>query len=188
MQCIKKKHNRTIFYDNKTRRYTKVFTPKLEFKIKYWLGIRKYPGLNFAHIANRLEELGIGTPKVVHAEKYKVVTEEIVAPTVREYLEKNPDPALESHLINLIAKVLNAGISFFDFHYDNFMYKDGKCIALDLEEYSDSIFLSRGRKGILFRIERHLGKNFRNEVERRWTNVTPAQRISELFQTLRGRK
>ena len=188
MQCIRKNHKRSVFYDSETKRYIKVFTPKLELKIKYWLGLRKYPGLNFAHIANRLEELGISTPKVVHAEKYKVVTEEIAAPTVREYLEKKPDPALESRLVDQIATVLNAGISFFDFHYDNFMYKDGESIALDLEGYSDSIFLSRGRKGVLYRIEKHLGKDFRNEVEKRWTNITPAQRVSEVFQTLRGRK
>lgn len=188
MQCIRTNHKRSVFYDSEKRQYVKVFTPKLELRLKYRLGLRKYPGLNFAHIADRLAELGISTPKVIHAEKYKVVTEEITAPTVREYLEKHPDPALESRLVELIATILNAGISFFDFHHDNFLYKDGTFIALDLEGYSDSVFVSRGRKGILYRIEKHLGENFRKEVEKRWTTTTPAQKVSELFQTLRGKK
>ena len=67
MQCIRKNHKRSVFYDSETKRYVKVFTPKLELRIKYWLGLRKYPGLNFAHIANRLEELCrvLVTPVVV---------------------------------------------------------------------------------------------------------------------------
>jgi len=188
MKCLRKNHKRAVYLDETTREYTKIFTPKLELKIKYWLGMRKYPGLNFAHIAKRLNALGLKTPVVVAAEKYKVTTKEIVAPTVAQHMKETSDSTIEPQLIELIASILNAGIVFFDFHYENFLYKEGEFYVLDLEGYSDSIFVSRGRAGVLYRIEKHLGANFRKEVEKRWTHTTFPQKISGVCQKLRGKK
>lgn len=188
MTCLRKNHKRSVHYDEEKKQYTKLFTPKLELKLKYWFGLRQYPGLNFAYIAGKLESLGLKTPPVVAAEKYKVITQEVEAPTLEEYLQNVDDPTIEPRLIDLVATILNSGIVFFDFHYGNFLYKDGEIYILDLEGYSDSIFVSRGRSGVLYRIEKHLGPHFREEVEKRWVNVTLPQKISGVFQKLRGKK
>lgn len=188
MTCIVKEKKRSVYYDKEKKQYIKVFTPKLELKLKYWLGLRKYPGLNFAYIAKKLQSIGINTPSVTSAEKYKVITQEIDAPTLTEYLENTNDRTIESRLIELIASILNSGIVFFDFHYGNFLYKDKEIYVIDLEGYSDSVFVSRGRSGVLYRIEKHLGPHFRQEVEKRWTNTSLPLKISDMFQKLRGKK
>ncbi|WP_026364549.1 hypothetical protein ACQ0P8_07140 [Halodesulfovibrio aestuarii] len=188
MICLRKNHKRAVYYDEEKKQYTKCFTPKLELKLKYWFGLRQYPGLNFAHIANRLNALGLKTPPVITAEKYKIITQEVEAPTLKEYLQETKDPTIEPRLIELVATILNSGIVFFDFHYENFLYKDNEFCVLDLEGYSDSFFTSRGKSGVLYRIEKHLGTHFREEVERRWVNVTLSHKISDIFQKLRGKK
>lgn len=188
MTCLRKNHKRSVYYDKETGEYTKYFTPKLELKLKYWLGIRRYPGANFAYIANKFAQLGIKTPPIIKAEKYMVVTKEINAPTLEEYLTTTNDPEIEKRLIELVASILNAGIVFFDFNRGNFLYKDGEFYVIDLEGYTDSIFVSRGRSGVLYRLEKDLGAHFRNEVEKRWINISLPQKISGMFQKLRGKK
>ena len=188
MTCLKKEKKRSVYYDQEKKQYIKIFTPKFELKLKYWLHLRKYPGLNFAHIAQKLQNFGLNTPSITAAEKYKVVTQEIEAPTLETYLNDTNDPTIKPRLIELIASILNSGIVFFDFHYGNFLYKDEEIYVIDLEGYSDSIFVSRGRSGVLYRIEKHLGLHFREEIEKRWTNVTLALKISDVFQTVRGIK
>ncbi|MFA9396448.1 MAG: hypothetical protein ACERJ1_17330 [Halodesulfovibrio sp.] len=188
MTCLRKEKKRSLYYDEEKKQYIKIFTPKMELKLKYWTGLRQYPGLNFAHIAKRLQAIGLRTPLVTAAEKYRVTTQAIEAPTLEKYLKDTNDPTIKPRLIELIASILNSGIVFFDFHYGNFLYKDEEIYVIDLEGYSDSIFVSRGRSGVLYRIEKHLGLQFRQEVEKRWTNVTLALKISDVFQTVRGKK
>lgn len=188
MTCLRKNHKRSVYYDKSAGQYTKYFTPKFELKLKYWLRLRKYPGLNFAYIARKLQALGLNTPQIIEAEKYKVVTREIAAPTLREYLQNSNDPNVYEQFVEVVARILNAGISFFDFNQGNFLYKDGQFYVIDLEGYTDSVFISRGKAGVLYRIEKDLGAPFRKEIERRWVNETLAQKVSGVFQKLRGKK
>lgn len=187
MTCLRKNNKRSLFYDIDSKQFTKFFTPKLELKLKYWFGLRNYPGLNFAYIAQRLHMLGLKTPDVIAASKYSVITQDVEAPTLAEYLQQHDDPTIQPRLVELIAKILNAGIVFFDFHYGNFLYKDGEIYVLDLEGYSDSIFVSRGRAGVLYRIEKHLGTRFREEVEELWVKRTRRQQLYDLYKKLRGK-
>lgn len=188
MTSLKKEKKRSVYYDEEKKQYIKIFTPKFELKLKYWFHLRKYPGLNFAHIARRLQSFGLNTPPITAAEKYKVVTQEIDAPTLEEYLNNTNDKTVESRLVELIASILNSGIIFFDFHYRNFLYKDKEIYVIDLEGYCDSVFVSRGRSGVLYRIEKHLGLHFRQEVEKRWTKTSLPLKLSDMFQKLRGKK
>ncbi|MEZ6854532.1 hypothetical protein [Halodesulfovibrio aestuarii] len=181
MTCLRRNHKRAVYYDEEKKQYIKYFTPKLELKLKYWFRLRKYPGTNFSYIADKLQALGLKTPQVITAEKYKVITQEVEAPTLKEYLQETNDPTIEPRIIELIATILNSGIVFFDFHYENFLYKNGQVYILDLEGYTDSIFKSRGRAGVLFRIEKHLGTHFREEVDKLWKNPTWWQEVIEVF-------
>lgn len=188
MTSLKKEKKRSVYYDEEKKQYIKIFTPKFKLKLTYWFHLRKYPGLNFAHIARRLQSFGLNTPPITAAEKYKVITQEIDAPTLEEYLNKTNDKTVESRLVELIASILNSGIIFFDFHYRNFLYKDKEIYVIDLEGYCDSVFVSRGRSGVLYRIEKHLGLHFRQEVEKRWTKTSLPLTLSDMFQKLRGKK
>ena len=188
MNCQRKNNKRSLYYDEEREHYIKYFTPKLKLKLKYWFGFRNYPGLNFQHIAQKLSELGLHTPTVISADKYVVVTKEIHAPTVGEYFTKTNDPTVQTRLVEIIASILNAGIVFFDFHYDNFLYKNGQFYVLDLEGYTDSIFVFRGRKEVLYRIEKHLGVEFRNEVDKRWNKVSLFKKCISRFSPKRYKK
>lgn len=178
MQCLRSNKKRALFYDEKHKHFIKVFTPKFKLKLKYWFKLRTYPGINFAHIAKRFAALGITTPRVVYADKYTVVTEKFDAPTLGDYLARNSDPSVMPRFAELIASILNSGILYFDFNLGNFLYKNNQFIALDLEDYRDTIFVSRGRKGVLFRIEKYHGKQFAELVNSLWKEPTKLQHLT----------
>ncbi len=135
-------HKRTkVFYDNKREVYVKKFYPKLEMRLKYALGLRKYPGKNFEHIANILNNLGIKTPEIEKVGKYDITTKKIEGELLSEYLLK--DKSIVKEFLDLIAKILKNGIYFGDFNTNNFIVSKGTIYALDLEDYRKEIFFNR---------------------------------------------
>lgn len=135
-------HKRTkVFYDNKKEVYVKKFYPRLEMRLKYALGLRKYPGKNFQHIANTLNNLGIKTPEIEKVGKYEIVTKKISGEPLSEHLLR--DRSLVKDFLDLIVKVLENGIYFGDFNTNNFIVSAGSIYALDLEDYRKEFFFNR---------------------------------------------
>ncbi len=135
-------HKRTkVFYDNKKELYVKKFYPRLEMRLKYALGLRKYPGKNFQHIAITLNNLGIKTPEIEKVGKYEIVTKKVEGELLSEYLSR--DRSIVKDFLDLIAKVLKSGVYFGDFNTNNFIVNNGAIYALDLEDYRKELFFSR---------------------------------------------
>ncbi|GLI55158.1 hypothetical protein PM10SUCC1_06730 [Propionigenium maris DSM 9537] len=135
-------HKRTkVFYDNKRKLYVKKFYPRLEMRLKYALGLRRYPGTNFHYISDTLNSLGIKTPEIERVGKYEVVTKKISGEPLSEHLLR--DRSLVKEFLDLIVKVLENGIYFGDFNTNNFIVNEGSIYALDLEDYRKELFFNR---------------------------------------------
>lgn len=146
-------HRRTkVFFDEEKEQYIKEFHPKLSFRMKYFFRLRRYPGSNFKFIAHELKSLGIKTPNIVFADKYKVVTEKVEGILLSDYLKNNEDDILIKYL-DLIVKVLKSDIYFGDFHSGNFIVKNGDIYALDLEDYKKEKFFKKNLDEVLKRLK-----------------------------------
>jgi len=145
-------HRRTkVFYDKEKNTYIKKLYPRLEMRLKYELGLRKYPGKNFQYIANILNDLGIKTPIIERVGKYEIVTKKVEGELLSEYLLK--DRSIVKEFLDLIVKVLENGIYFGDFNTDNFIVNNGSIYALDLEDYRKELFFNRTTDEALKRLK-----------------------------------
>ncbi len=148
-------HKRTkVIFDKKEKVYIKKFNPKLQYKLKFFLGFRRYPGHNFKYIAEKLTELNINVPKIKSYSRYTIITEDIQGVVLRDYLLK--DKTILKDFLDTIVKILESGIYFGDFNTGNFIVKDGEIYAIDLEDYRKELFCFRGLDHALFRLRNTL--------------------------------
>lgn len=144
-------HRRTkVFYDNKRELYVKKFYPRLEMRLKYSLGLRRYPGKNFHYISDTLNSLGIKTPEIERVGKYEIVTKKVSGEPLSKHLLR--DRSLVKEFLDLIVKVLENGIYFGDFNTNNFIVSKGSIYALDLEDYRKELFFNRTNDEALRRL------------------------------------
>ena len=145
-------HKRTkVFFDKKRELYVKKFYPRLEMRLKYALGLRKYPGKNFQHIANILNSLGIKTPEIEKVGRYEIVTKKVEGELLSEYLLR--DRSMVKEFLDLIVNVLKSGVYFGDFNTNNFIVNNGAIYALDLEDYRKELFFNRTTDEALRRLK-----------------------------------
>ena len=188
MKLIKEGFGRKIYYDEESQTYIKYFPkPKSFFKrLKYILRIRKTPGKNFRHIAEKLQQLDIPTLEVIKAEDYLVVTKAVNALTLNEYQKCHNDKQVRQKYISLIAKLFNAGIVNTDLHGNNLLYDSEKLIVIDLEDFHDSLlkFLPQD-KLIYYYLRRHHDQDFCDQVKQRWIFRTPSQQVIDFIYFIR---
>lgn len=166
MEIIAKQKDSTVFYDKKNKLYIKEFYPKFEEKLKYFFRFRKYPGENFYFVAEALKKIGINAPEVVEYSKYKVVTKDIQGVILREYLKK--DDSILKDFLNTIVKILKNKIYYSDFNTNNFIVKDGKIFAIDLEGYKVGTLTFRTKEELHNRLKKALKNDeWVNYIEKR---------------------
>lgn len=154
---------RKVIYNFENKTYTKIIKCKLKKRIKFFLGIRKYPGENIKYISELFRENGIKALEVLEYSKYKVVTKEITGKTFLEELISNynnyESKILIEEYIKLITKIINLGVYFGDFNFGNFIVHNKELYAIDLEDYRKDFFSKFRRNSLLKRLKRELRKN-----------------------------
>lgn len=186
MEKVIVNHKRTkVIFNTEGRVYTKYFYPKFDKKIKCFLGLRKYPGRNYKYISDILEEDGIKVAEVINFNKYSVSTKEIIGKNLSEELknsEKERGKELINKYIEIVSKIINLGIYFGDFNFDNFIVSQEELCAIDLEDYRKDLFSAFRKKSLIKRLRRQLverteitgkmsefynGNSVFNEIEKR---------------------
>lgn len=151
MKEISKDKYSQVFYDEKKDIYIKNFTPKLKKRIKFFLGLRKYPGKNYKYISDLFNKMGIKTPEIVEYGKYHIITKNISGKILEKVLEEEKDKIkIEKYLkkyIEIVSIILKNKIYYEDFHFGNFILFNDDLYILDLEDYKkDILFIFRKKK------------------------------------------
>lgn len=148
-----------VFYFPQKKSYLKKFYPKFESKIKFFLRLRKYPGLNFKFISEELEKLEIKVPQILSYGKYHVETEEVQGVLLRKFLEHSIDEMILEKYADCVSKILNSGIYCGDFNFGNFIVDSNEeLVAIDLEDYRKVKYLKRDNQEALRRLKREIGE------------------------------
>ena len=186
MEKVIVNHKRTkVVFDTENRIYTKYFYPKFDKRLKYFLGFRKYPGRNYKYISDILEKDGIKVAEVIDFDKFMIKTKEIMGKNLSEEFinsEKERGKELINKYIEIVSKIINLGIYFGDFNFDNFIVYQNELYAIDLEDYRKDFFSTYRKKSLIKRLKRQLverteiaekisdfydGNNVFNEIEKR---------------------
>lgn len=93
-------------------------------------------------------------PEIVEYSKYKVVTKDIQGIVLREYLKI--DKSMLKPFLELIVKVLKNKMYYSDFNTKNFIVKERKIYAIDLEGYKVGISAIKTKKEIHERLTKAL--------------------------------
>lgn len=151
----------SVFYDEIKKEYTKTFNPKFKARLKYFLKLRKYPGLNFLHISKTLNSLGIKTPTITKVSKYSITTKELNGISLEHLLN---DKNIEKKFITLIITLFRNKIYSGDLAPDNFIVVNNEIYALDLEDYKYEKFFYFNLKKALKRLKGKVPLEIYNSV------------------------
>lgn len=151
-----------VVYDDQKKVYIKTFykNKRLRMRLREYLGLKEYPGINFKKITDMLTNMngrGINCPKIVSYKKYEVITEEIEGISLRKYIENHSkeesEKILEIYIENvskIIKKIIKKNIYYNDFHFENFIVTPSEeMFVLDLEGYTKDIFFFFHKKKML---------------------------------------
>lgn len=186
MRKILVNHKRTeVIYDTDKKAYIKIIKLKFSKKLKCFFKIRKYPGYNYKYISDILNENGIKTAEILSFNRYTIITREIVGEKLLFSL-MNADKNLFDELINkyveTVSKIINLGIYFGDFNFNNFIVHNKELFLIDLEDYRKDLFSSFRKKSLIKRLKRQLlerteilgnmnkfynGKDIYNKIEKK---------------------
>ena len=61
-----------VIYNDVEKTYTKYFYSGYSKKIKFFLGLRKYPGRNYKYISDIFEKEGIKVAEIIDFDKYMI--------------------------------------------------------------------------------------------------------------------
>lgn len=147
-----------VYYDAASESFIKEFSPKFEDKLRYLLRFKPYPGMNFAHIAQRLGRLGVATPEITEAKPYRLVTRDVHAdaPLCDEIADS---ATLQQQYLDVLELCWRNRLFCRGLHTRNFLVKGGQLVAIDLDAYKDCRWLPFNRKEFLYCWESVLGKN-----------------------------
>lgn len=133
LQLIQTGKYSRVDYDTERDIFIKTFSPKRFDRMRYLLRIRPYPGHNFAIIAKCLEALGIATPVIVETGKYRLVTENIHGAALKQRIQNSE--ALQVQYLDALEAFYHNGIHCRGLHTDNFLVRDERIVAIDLDAY-----------------------------------------------------
>lgn len=174
-----------VVYNDLEKTYTKYFYSEFGKKIRFFLRLRRYPGKNYKYISDIFEKEGIKVAEIIDFDKYMIKTKEIPGTSLLEYIKLNIDGKKEIFIekyIELVSKIINLGIYFGDFNFDNFIVYQNELYAIDLEDYRKDFFSTYRKKSLIKRLKRQLverteiigkmsdfydGNNVFNEIEKR---------------------
>lgn len=156
----------SVFYDEEKHIYIKTFNPKFKMKLKYFLGIRRFPGKNFYFISKLLNSLNIKTPEIIEYSNYKVVTKELNGVCLEKELKKG-NKELEDKFSRLITTLFTNKIYSGDLSPDNFIVVDNEIYALDLEDYRAGRLYIFSLKKALKRVRGKVSKEIYDEIVNR---------------------
>ena len=146
-----------IIYNLEKESYTKIVVPKFSKRIKYYLGLRRYPGYNVKYMVDFLNTNGIKTFEILSYSKYITETKEIKGKTLFDSLKSEKDINKINELFNkyieIVSKIINLGIYFGDFNYFNFIIKDNEMYVIDLEDYRKDFLCKFRKKDMLKRLK-----------------------------------
>lgn len=150
MEVISKHKYSAVYFDLKENVFIKEFYPKLKYRIKYFLGLRKAPGRNFKYISDELNKIGLKTPEIIEDSDYYVKTKKVEGVLLEDYIKE--DPSIIKKFLDVIVEILDRGIYFGDFNTKNFIVSNGEIYILDLEDYRKTILLPRRQDKTLMRL------------------------------------
>ena len=160
-----------IYYDEVNKTYTKLIKPRFNKKIKYFFGLRKYPGKNVKYISDLFLQNGIRTFEVIEVSKYKTVTKEITGDTLMDKIIrlKNDEEInnLIEKYIKIVVKIIELGVYYGDFNFGNFIVNNGKLYVIDLEDYRKDFFSKFRKKEMMRRLKRTLYNTEKNLENRK---------------------
>lgn len=167
MKIINKQKRSLVLYDEVNDTFIKYFYPKISSRIKYFFRFRKYPGENYAFISKVLNSLGINTAEILSFDKYSVITKNLNAPTLENYISthKNSTDIINLY-VNTITILLKNNIYCGDFSYDNFLIKDNKLFAIDLEDYRKVTFFKKDTKEAIRRLSGKADKEIIEQIKK----------------------
>ena len=148
-----------VIYNDVEKTYTKYFYSGYSKKIKFFLGLRKYPGRNYKYISDIFEKEGIKVAEIIDFDKYMIKTKEILGISLLEYLIYNSEDKKKIFIkkyIDLVSKIINFGMYFGDFHFGNFIIYNDEIYVIDLEDYKKDILSKYRKKSLLKRLKRYL--------------------------------
>ena len=161
-----KNHKRSIVYYNSVKdTFVKLFFPKVSKKIKYFFQLRKYPGHNFKYINDELNKIGILTAKIVSYDKYSVTTKNLHGPTLDKFIKDDLNHPLVKEFIKIAVKILKSGFYNGDFAFKNFIVKDNKIYAIDLEDYRKERFFTHDINYAIKRLGNQLPKPVAQKIK-----------------------
>ncbi|ALM52105.1 hypothetical protein [Halomonas huangheensis] len=168
LQLIQTGKYSRVDYDPDQDAFIKTFTPNTRDRWRYRLGIRRYPGYNFRHVARRLEALGISTPEILSVERYRLVTANIHGTPLHD--EICNDPQLQTQFVEILVTLFEHRIHCRGLHTNNFLVSEGDIIAIDLDAYKAPRFFHYSRQEFIDCLSRSLkGKEaflFQNFLKR----------------------
>lgn len=151
-----------VVYDDEKKVYIKTFykNKRLRMRVREYLGLKEYPGINFKKTSKMLINMnggGIKCPKIVSYEKYEVITEEIKGISLRKYIESHSkeesEKILEIYIENvskILKEIIKKNIYYNDFHFENFIITPSKeMYIIDLEGYTKDLFFLFHKKKML---------------------------------------
>lgn len=165
MKLINRSKYSHVYYNENTDEFLKLFFPTFSKKIKYFLGFRKYPGYNFKFISDELNKLEIQTVKITSCDKYSVTTKNINGVCLEQYINSNLNDPIIDTFVKMVAKILNNGIYYGDFAFDNFIVKNENIYAIDLEDYKKEKILFHSSKEAIRRLYNTLPYSIAKRIE-----------------------
>lgn len=151
-----------VVYDDEKKVYIKTFykNKRLRMRVREYLGLKEYPGINFKKISKMLINMnggGIKCPKIVSYKKYEVITEEIEGISLRKYIENHSkeeaEKMIEIYIENvskILKEIIKKNIYYNDFHFENFIITPSKeMYIIDLEGYTKDLFFLFHKKKML---------------------------------------
>jgi len=133
MQLIQTGKYTEVHFDPEQDVFIKTFSPKPSDRWRYRLGIRRYPGHNFRYVASRLARLGIATPRIVESHRYRLVTANVHGVALKQRILD--DPTLQQRYLDILIALYHDRIHCRGLHTNNFLVKDGRIVAIDLDAY-----------------------------------------------------
>ena len=165
-----KNHKRSIVYYNSVKdTFVKLFFPKVSKKIKYFFQLRKYPGHNFKYINDELNKIGILTAEIVSYDKYSVTTKNLHGSTLDKFIKDDLNHPLVKEFIKIAVKILKSGFYNGDFAFKNFIVKDNKIYAIDLEDYRKERFFTHDINYAIKRLGNQLPKPVAEKIKEELT-------------------
>lgn len=164
-----------VVYDDEKKVYIKTFykNKRLRMRLRLYLGLKEYPGINFKKTNDMLLKIngGVNCSEIVSYNKYSVTTKEIEGKSLHETLKECDKERLKIFIekyINIVSEILKEIIKrkiyYNDFNFHNFIVdKNENLYVIDLEGYTKDFFFFIHKKDLLKGVKETIVSECRKE-------------------------